>query len=926
MPNLKENPRDRVLLAYEKELLDQIYGRNAAFPESSRQRAEELADEFCQTFLGNGDPAGQEVRQALNGIALNGRPFPFFRDDLAVQGELSREQSRRIMAYAMLKIRQEVLYTENPKIPDGRNHVVFRGADGRAQSLVREEAVQLSPPVRPQELGGWKAFANRVFGAYKEETAAYEAGRLEYEEKKRAYDAQQAHRSMERHYEEMGVPTAAPAPPGTEDDRGRRPMGFSELQKGLRSADHWWHVNSREYKEVLASLNEVNQLWDAQNTPENGRRMLAAYDRLEKSCAAYLKERSGSHETDMGTRRAELVRKIQELQRKERQELWKELDRMQPAGPARAPQTVGDILSEARRLDLSQAERIAEIGAGTSTRNDITIQGYRGIFTEDRRNDPNKPVDSMGGILQRAVEEDEAALAEGRPHAFSGNTLGKFKEWIDGIPLYEKLRELRTEDEIFDYLSREMIFVPEGPKAQEEADKRRNTYREFAKRLEEAYRDPKAFIDSLPDYLPGAKMKGAARVDADTVLQNMLYLAYGESSIPREDVSKLIKSAQHGIFATNLIRLSSRRDPQEVNKYLQELAKEGHKPAFTDSGEIEEIRRFFKAIEKKTGSFRVAAVAQIPMDRRSHLNERNIATSLMADLLGCPEAAARSETAKVTTQDGTVKTGVLMEFVEGLSGGALWDSEGQEKVRTAALRSGGLKRTIADLQVLDCICGQIDRHMNNVIFQTDPQTGAIVSMKGIDNDMSFGLSTVNNFGYHGIRLGMIRTVSESMVQALNSLDKEVIDYRFHHLLTKEERDALWNRVDTMRDWVNSDFVRKVPDDQWENEKWETLAEGLPQPSGYAPCENLFYRVGSTVLGIRSEQMKAARAHSSQNTMNSWIQYGMDFAKADHAGRQALRGRDPVTLARAARSAEQPRQTPPQNKAPAVGGQGRQRNR
>ena len=53
-----------------KELLDQIYGRNAAFPESSRQRAEELADEFCQTFLGNGDPAGQEVRQALNGVSL----------------------------------------------------------------------------------------------------------------------------------------------------------------------------------------------------------------------------------------------------------------------------------------------------------------------------------------------------------------------------------------------------------------------------------------------------------------------------------------------------------------------------------------------------------------------------------------------------------------------------------------------------------------------------------------------------------------------------------------------------------------------------------------------------------------------------------------------------------------------------------------
>ena len=114
-----------------------------------------------------------------------------------------------------------------------------------------------------------------------------------------------------------------------------------------------------------------------------------------------------------------------------------------------------------------------------------------------------------------------------------------------------------------------------------------------------------------------------------------------------------------------------------------------------------------------------------------------------------------------------------MEFAQGIDGETLVGGMEEQEI-TALMENGVLKRQAADLQALDCICGQIDRHMNNVMFQVDPRTGGIVGLKGIDNDMSFGLSDTTAKGGHSTPMGLIRVVSRDMAEALEALNQQVV--------------------------------------------------------------------------------------------------------------------------------------------------------
>lgn len=50
--------------------------------------------------------------------------------------------------------------------------------------------------------------------------------------------------------------------------------------------------------------------------------------------------------------------------------------------------------------------------------------------------------------------------------------------------------------------------------------------------------------------------------------------------------------------------------------------------------------------------------------------------------------------------------------------------------------TGNLQRQLVNLQVLDYITGQIDRHTNNYFIQEDESTGMLTGVTGIDNDFS----------------------------------------------------------------------------------------------------------------------------------------------------------------------------------------------
>lgn len=123
--------------------------------------------------------------------------------------------------------------------------------------------------------------------------------------------------------------------------------------------------------------------------------------------------------------------------------------------------------------------------------------------------------------------------------------------------------------------------------------------------------------------------------------------------------------------------------------------------------------------------------------------------------------------------------GIAMQKVEGHTGmyhkfGARDDnpmmrndrSKDEKAEDLAAMQLPQVKQGLANLYMLDIICGQVDRHAGNYILEV--VNGKIVGVKGIDNDLAFGKD------YDDITYGtnpMIPAVAGEVVQALKGIDK-----------------------------------------------------------------------------------------------------------------------------------------------------------
>jgi len=116
--------------------------------------------------------------------------------------------------------------------------------------------------------------------------------------------------------------------------------------------------------------------------------------------------------------------------------------------------------------------------------------------------------------------------------------------------------------------------------------------------------------------------------------------------------------------------------------------------------------------------------------------KRVVAMYRLDQLLGA-EVTVRSEFA---THDGVL--GTVGETAVGTKGSeTLFANDDEEKAAlgpNAVLSTDPvLQRALNKLQILDAICGQLDRHNNNWVVETDDK-GGVKGVKGIDLDMAFG--------------------------------------------------------------------------------------------------------------------------------------------------------------------------------------------
>ena len=220
------------------------------------------------------------------------------------------------------------------------------------------------------------------------------------------------------------------------------------------------------------------------------------------------------------------------------------------------------------------------------------------------------------------------------------------------------------------------------------------------------------------------------------------------------------------------------------------------------------------------------------------IDNRNSAMSAMAGLLGVSGLVARSENMQYIDGDGNVVEGTFMEFGKGLdldSDDSLFKHVSDKPFK----KKGQLYKQIAELQILDFLCYNADRHAGNVMYQVD-QEGNVIGIQGIDNDSTFGTGKS-----YDMDIECLKVISSSMAKKLEGMTPEMIKFSLRGRgLPEAELEAAADRLDMLKDALEKGMVQVIEDDEFGNLNMEEL---MP-PKGET---NMFHRVDSFIkLGVR----------------------------------------------------------------------------
>ncbi len=263
-------------------------------------------------------------------------------------------------------------------------------------------------------------------------------------------------------------------------------------------------------------------------------------------------------------------------------------------------------------------------------------------------------------------------------------------------------------------------------------------------------------------------------------------------------------------------------------KYLKSVFDGNSDPAVRQqlTGQINEMEEAMKDLDidfvesslvqiKKSMLTNAVATGTALISEGSELSMRNVATTRLADKLYLSDLVACSHPADVTI-NGKRMRGVLMDQALGRPLDEI-HRDAQKNDMTVRYSSQAFKQLLS-LQLFDIICGQVDRHMKNYLCESraDDTTGIveITRITGIDNDMSFGLLSykdITSTAFDGVAklknielFGalMIPFIDSDLAESILELDEETICYEVCDILSKPEREALWDRIKGVQKALN----------------------------------------------------------------------------------------------------------------------------
>ena len=197
-----------------------------------------------------------------------------------------------------------------------------------------------------------------------------------------------------------------------------------------------------------------------------------------------------------------------------------------------------------------------------------------------------------------------------------------------------------------------------------------------------------------------------------------------------------------------------------------------------------------------------------------NVNRRNAAMSSVAEVLGCSNLIAHSENVSIKL-DGTNETkGTFMLEAKGTDCMKADPNSETLKLGAGSCDKVSLKKQIADLQALDYICGNPDRHGGNVLYKIGKGNNNrlfILGIQGIDNDTSFGTGIYKNVRLNSVQLDMMNVITKDMAERIMNLTPDKLkQVLYGKKLTKKEIDRATERL--------KQFQKKLIDDQKEYAK------------------------------------------------------------------------------------------------------------
>lgn len=186
------------------------------------------------------------------------------------------------------------------------------------------------------------------------------------------------------------------------------------------------------------------------------------------------------------------------------------------------------------------------------------------------------------------------------------------------------------------------------------------------------------------------------------------------------------------------------------------------------------------------------------LNNLERIDVRNSAMSAVATLIKVPNLVAKSRNLVVYDETGKkITEGTFMEFAKGKDIMNLAPVDEMRLMTAENYENYQIKKQLADLQILDYICGNVDRHAGNMLYDIDPATRNLKSIVGIDNDSSFG-KNVPGPNRSSVRLPSIngmRVISEDMANRIQDLTEGELRSTLHgYGLSEKSIDAAWERT------------------------------------------------------------------------------------------------------------------------------------